>query len=221
MPTYAAWLFRKKGVKSFLPLWTHLDLYEWWIQRGTAGASLGVSWRDKLSDWLPWKRKQTILSLWILNHSAFIYIAPLKPQHVENTTVQWKSAGDEFTFYKESVCVCVWVCGGVCVWVCVGGGGNLRPCTYTHTHSFNEISFYISNAFKAKAQLCIVVHMLYTSRRVTQTHCCNPVCSVLCWLKYHLTYNNKKAEMYDALCHHRLEESLVISLTQRLPHYST
>ncbi len=30
-----------------------------------------------------------------------MYIAPLKPQHVENTTFQWKSAGDEFTFYKK------------------------------------------------------------------------------------------------------------------------
>ncbi len=30
-----------------------------------------------------------------------MYIAPLKPQHVENTTIKWKSAGDEFTFYNK------------------------------------------------------------------------------------------------------------------------
>ncbi len=29
-----------------------------------------------------------------------VIIAPLKSQYVENTTIQWKSAGDEFTFYK-------------------------------------------------------------------------------------------------------------------------
>jgi len=51
-------------------------------------------------------------SLWIkasakwlnVNVNVNVYtllIAPLKPQHVENTTVQWKSAGDEFTFYKK------------------------------------------------------------------------------------------------------------------------
>ncbi len=30
-----------------------------------------------------------------------LYIVPLKPQHVENTTVQWKSAGDELNLYKK------------------------------------------------------------------------------------------------------------------------
>ncbi len=51
MPTFAAWLFRKKGVKSFLPLWTHWNLYECWIQRGTAGAMLGrvLTWQ---TEWL-------------------------------------------------------------------------------------------------------------------------------------------------------------------------
>ncbi len=43
----------------------------------------------------------TILSLLILNHSTFIYIAPLKSQHIENITVKWKSAGDEYTFINR------------------------------------------------------------------------------------------------------------------------
>ncbi len=61
------------------------------------GCELGrvVTWQTE------WLIAMETLSLWIVNNSAFIYIAPLKPQHIENTTVKWKMRGTNLLFIKS------------------------------------------------------------------------------------------------------------------------